>query len=133
MINKMNPTVKALWVDALRSGEYRQGKGQLHNGTTGEYCCLGVLCSLYIQHTGKGDWVHPDNSLTVFKSREGMNECFPPEEVQYWADLYCNDPRIMPSTDPRNDSFGTPAAVSHVNDRLGLTFAEIADLIEENL
>ena len=30
------------WVEALRSGKYRQGRGQLQ--TAGRYCCLGVAC-----------------------------------------------------------------------------------------
>src|SRR5688500_14463606 len=31
------------WVDALRSGEFRQGKRRLHTDD-GRYCCLGVAC-----------------------------------------------------------------------------------------
>jgi hypothetical protein len=40
----MNPEVKAKWVKALRSGEYRQIHGTFHKD--GGYCALGVLCSL---------------------------------------------------------------------------------------
>lgn len=40
----MNPELKKKWVDALRSGEYKQGKGIL-NGERG-FCCLGVLCEV---------------------------------------------------------------------------------------
>jgi hypothetical protein len=40
----MNPEIKASWVEALRSEEYKQGANALHrNGT---FCCLGVLCDL---------------------------------------------------------------------------------------
>lgn len=44
----MDPTVKQLWLDELRSGEYQQGKGNLRaivDGTEG-FCCLGVLCNI---------------------------------------------------------------------------------------
>src|ERR1700722_19140718 len=41
---KMDPALKAKWVAALRSGEYKQGDGKLHNRTDDSYCCLGVLC-----------------------------------------------------------------------------------------
>ncbi len=39
---KLQPEIKEAWCQALRSGRYRQGGGQLHcsNGT---HCCLGVL------------------------------------------------------------------------------------------
>lgn len=40
----MNPSIKASWVEALRSGDYSQGKGWLRKGDA--YCCLGVLCDL---------------------------------------------------------------------------------------
>lgn len=44
----MNPEVKTLWVNALRSGNYKQGHGTLHQiKPENEYlCCLGVLCVL---------------------------------------------------------------------------------------
>ena len=49
---------RALWVKALRSGEYKQTRGQLKNGDT--YCCLGVACDLYGKHVLKEDaWKLP--------------------------------------------------------------------------
>lgn len=36
--------IKAKWVAALRSGEFKQGKHYLHKGET--FCCLGVLCEI---------------------------------------------------------------------------------------
>jgi hypothetical protein len=32
------------WVEALRSGRYRQTKGSLKKSWYNEYCCLGVAC-----------------------------------------------------------------------------------------
>jgi hypothetical protein len=40
---KMNKKIKALWLAALRSGVYAQGRGKLHNMVGNTYCCLGVL------------------------------------------------------------------------------------------
>lgn len=37
------------WIDALESGKYEQGKGQLVSGCETKYCCLGVantVCDL---------------------------------------------------------------------------------------
>lgn len=45
------------WVAALRSGEYRQGKGALRIGD--EFCCLGVLCDIVKDDVGvewDGGW-----------------------------------------------------------------------------
>ena len=40
----MDAELKAKWVNALRSGDYRQAKGALKYA--GGFCCLGVLCDL---------------------------------------------------------------------------------------
>lgn len=46
----MNPDVKRQWVEALRSGEYAQGRSVLHDVATDTYCCLGVLCALAVKN-----------------------------------------------------------------------------------
>ena len=42
------------WVEALRSGEYKQTKSYLR--TKKGFCCLGVACDLYAKETGEGEW-----------------------------------------------------------------------------
>lgn len=45
MINEMTKEQKKIWVDALRSGKYQQGRGclkQENDDGTFSYCCLGV-------------------------------------------------------------------------------------------
>lgn len=34
------------WVNALRSGKFKQGTGALKNEFSNSYCCLGVACVL---------------------------------------------------------------------------------------
>lgn len=34
------------WVEALRSGNYKQGRYLLHNTVDNTYCCLGVLADI---------------------------------------------------------------------------------------
>lgn len=34
------------WVNALESGKFKQGKGQLYKENPDRYCCLGVLCKV---------------------------------------------------------------------------------------
>jgi hypothetical protein len=50
----MKLEIKTLWTTALRSGEYKQGKGTLRQ-TSGSpdvpdlFCCWGVLCDLAVK------------------------------------------------------------------------------------
>jgi len=46
----MNKKIKAKWIAALTSGDYKQAKGKLQ--TPDGYCCLGVLCDLHSKATG---------------------------------------------------------------------------------
>lgn len=39
---KVTHEIRAKWLEALRSGNYKQGKFGLRTGDT--FCCLGVLC-----------------------------------------------------------------------------------------
>lgn len=34
------------WIDALRSGEYKQGEAELYTPKTGTFCCLGVCARI---------------------------------------------------------------------------------------
>lgn len=40
----MNKVIKTKWINALRSGRYKQCKGRLKKGDG--YCCLGVLAKV---------------------------------------------------------------------------------------
>lgn len=51
MIKFVQPTTKQItkWVNALRSGKFKQGKNQLQIDT--KFCCLGVACEIFIPKT----------------------------------------------------------------------------------
>jgi hypothetical protein len=55
----MNEDVKKLWIEALKSGKYKQDKGQLRSDKG--YCCLGVLCDIYINQNEKLKWEKDTN------------------------------------------------------------------------
>ena len=63
----MNKTAKKLWLKALRSGEYEQGRGRLCD-PEGRMCCLGVLYDVAVD----GYWAKclfgwkPQNGYGVF-------------------------------------------------------------------
>jgi len=50
----MKTVTKAEWIDALKSGKYKQGEGRLRRDD--RFCCLGVLCDLMeVPYTLNGD------------------------------------------------------------------------------
>lgn len=109
----MNKDAQSKWVAALRSGKYEQGVSRLKTGTT--FCCLGVLCDLYLKEHSK------------FWGSDGAYEGDPdlPEKVVTWAGLADRDPSVI--FEGLNDRLTT------LNDRHQLSFRKIADLIEAQL
>lgn len=63
---KLDKTAKKIWCDALRSGEFIQGKGKLkagnQNGT--RYCCLGVACAIFPGLEGNNHGRYPSTFLS---------------------------------------------------------------------
>jgi hypothetical protein len=97
----MKKTVKKKWVEALRSGKYRQGRGYLRSTVRtsavdggGGYCCLGVLCDIYRKETGKGKWRRASYGETYSFEADGgqRSDCFPPQAVIEWAGLELDNP-----------------------------------------
>ena len=46
----MRKDLKKKWIEALRSGRFKQGKNALK--TNDKHCCLGVLCEVVITEAG---------------------------------------------------------------------------------
>lgn len=58
-IGKLPTTFKEKFLEALRSGEYKQGRGKLLTGN--KYCCLGVaghLCEIGKEHLERGCYLN---------------------------------------------------------------------------
>lgn len=110
----MNPEIKSKWLAALRSGEYKQGKGQLRKEDN--FCCLGVLCDLHAKETEQ-KWE------VDYVGGNYLNHCGNlPLAVRDWAGLGSANPKIEGDW------------LSNYNDNEpGKSFAEIADLIEKHL
>ncbi len=130
---KMNPEIKDLWLEGLRSGKYPQGRGMLVNTTrTGgsEFCCLGVLCDIAVQHgiirANDGD-VYGRRRFTTrgaYPEDNGFEYQVLPIEVKEWAGLDSQNPII-------ESDEGMTATTA--NDARGYDFRMIADLIEKHL
>lgn len=127
----MDKRVKELWVGALRSEQYPQGREALRTETG--YCCLGVLCNLFrLDGHPEAEWL-ADGSFTLGEGNSELGvdpveycETLPPP-VAEWAGLgKVVDPELG------------DALASHHNDGIAnitppKTFARIADLVEKYL
>lgn len=117
----MNPVAKELWLAALRSGEYSQGRNVLTHKVYGpvRHCCLGVLCEVAIK-SGVNVPAEWDGDIKYYGSKDGRGGL--PAEVRKWSGL---------------DEYGTvpllDVQLTHLNDVRRMSFNEIADIIEEQL
>jgi hypothetical protein len=106
----MDQKTKRAWMDALRSGGYKQTKSVLYNPQEDAYCCLGVLCRvadlpIYVNKNDVGNTV--------------LNAAGEEEDYQPLAKLVGRNLQPLFS---RNDEL--------VDGRHKHTFPEIADFIE---
>jgi hypothetical protein len=82
-MRKLDPEKKALWVAALRSGEYPQGRDHLatkRGDGTFAFCCLGVACEVAIKN-GLPLSVREDVGM---RRLYGGLSSYPPFEVSRW-------------------------------------------------
>ena len=128
----MNADVKQKWVEALRSGKFKQGrchlKWEADDGM--RHCCLGVLCELYVEVTDHAEWVPDPNSLIKNQILDDHNGTLPPD-VQQWADLPINDPHLL--AQPYNKPDADYHFITELNDNLNYDFKQLAELIEKQL
>lgn len=115
----MKPEIKKIWVDALRSGKYQQGKGCLYRD--GKFCCLGVACEEAVK-AGVEVEKYCDDQGRISYDTVALTL---PSSVRTWMGLKNNDPRVQTTLNGIESKW----FLSALNDG-GKTFAEIADLIE---
>lgn len=116
----MNENAKK-WVEALRSGKYKQGAGYLTRIIDDQEfdCCLGVACKLYQAE-------HGDLQIVKYHGMKSYDSKYAgvPEKVQKWLGMTSSAGK-----------FGTPdknfvyKSLAQENDN-GKTFNEMATLIE---
>lgn len=105
-MKKMNPKVKQAWIDALRSGKYKQGEGYLAQKAGEEtfYCCLGVLCELHRQDHGGSWYMSFDGSTMGYEDERRVQ--YPSASVKRWANLDPKaEPRLAEMNDIKSNSF----------------------------
>jgi hypothetical protein len=79
---------KALWVDALRTGQFKRGYFFLFDGK--RYCPLGVACELFRRFTGAGKWVQALDEWG-FEYEGSIYLCQPPQAVYEFFGLDIQD------------------------------------------
>lgn len=105
-------------IDALRSGEYQQGRYQLRSGD--RFCCQGVGCEVFRRNTGQGVW--EDGAFVVWDTYRSGG----------WVDRISEDYFGLTRADSddllcMND--GIPGERHEITGR-PCTFEEIADALE---
>lgn len=110
----MNQEIKAKWVTALRSGEYKQGIGMLRR-ENGDFCCLGVLCDLHSKETGT-EWETDSHDKTSYLNKSGSL----PIDVGVWANM-------------TSDYYTSLWRLISMNDTQNCNFKEISEYIEKVL
>lgn len=129
----MKDELRKRWTDALRSGQYKQGREWLCRN--GNYCCLGVACEVFKEDVGlavtsgeyKGSEVAPytyteyngggGNLPVAVQNLLGINGLgqLPPqarEDIAEWDKSY-------------------PLSLVSLNDELFYDFNKIADVIDK--
>lgn len=124
----MKPEVKKKWLEALRSGKYKQDRGYLK--TDEGYCCLGVLCDVYRKEKKKKLWQKHEgvgskpDTYAMFDERMVL-----PHQIREWAGLGdASNPMVYAGP-------GTVGmcSLADLNDHRGHDFEAIAMKIEEQL
>lgn len=106
----MDAALKQKWIDALRSGKYKQGIGDLRVALHGhyEFCCLGVLADV-----AGADW---RNGMLGACEVGAKDEAYLSPDVETLVGI----------------SYETQKTLAQMNDS-DVGFGEIADYIEANL
>lgn len=127
----MDPVVKEMWTEALRSGKYEQGHNRLRSNES--YCCLGVLCDLYdsrgwLIRTEYADEEYPfPHTYLTYKGATAI----PPEEVLEWANLTTKE--LIEIPDHPGELITATSVLMRKNDWENYTFEDMANLIDKEL
>lgn len=115
---KLNPEFKEKWIEALKSGKYKQGKGKLRSNKE-YYCCLGVACKIegipdvFLDTNVSNDYISTLPSEIITINLKPLNEGY----------TYSETVKTLVDMNDGNDESGISRK----------SFNEIADWIEENL
>lgn len=121
------------WIEALRSGEYKQGQGTLycHN----RFCCLGVLCNLQVNVPEVVDDSSSDFAYPIHLDDHGAKIDIPVELMSADAHLAAilttlNDLHIASSESAKNMAKRYAYEISYPV-KSSYNFEDIANILEQ--
>jgi hypothetical protein len=145
---QMDAKIKAQWIEELRSGRYKQGRGELHrlgtptrdgDVTEDKFCCLGILSKM-CHEAGAAPAEEMGDSVMAYG--EAGDTAYLPLDVVKWAGMKFEGDRAYPDS-PMEETRGiitygaAPSGDGGINLSLmndnGSTFDEIADTIEKHI
>ena len=133
----MDAQLKAKWVEALRSGEYQQAEGKLHDTKNNAFCCLGVLCRVMGAEFGPGQEEKEEEDGGMYMSTYDYvpvlnGRILSNNDDEELKESFCKEVGIPSQFDliELNDGRGNPGEPNY---KAPKSFSEIADYIEENL
>ena len=134
----MNVKIKNLWVEALKSENYKQAFNKLKvkdpEDNVVKFCPLGVLCDICIDESNlrcgwKPRYQWDNETFFAFYVNNGYSTYdefgFLPPDVKAWAELDSVVPKLKYKEEEKS--------INELNDIEKLSFEEIANLIEEQL
>jgi len=111
----MQEDLKQKWLEALRSGEFKQGRAVLHNTDDNSFCCLGVLCT--VDDNVKAVRVN-DMHSTVFKFPQDSDG----EHTGVLPRTYTDEIGLSPNL---------ASSLMSLNDSAAYNFEKLAEIIEK--
>lgn len=128
----MKPAIKRLWITALLSGKYKQGKSCLKKGN--KFCCLGVLSDLYAKKHNIEWKKEKYENVKLFNESELL-----PSKVMQWAALSRKNPMVKLTDEAKKkmgydeDDGNIKEDLTTLNDDVGCNFKVISECIKTSL
>jgi hypothetical protein len=129
----LGPKQKA-WVDALRSGEWKQTTGVLQAPRQESYCCLGVACKVAEPEvqTSKAFGLTEDGIVTTeYVGLAGTTLYDQQAVIEHYQFAQCAGSFCPTNLDMMNYGLDYIADLPRLNDKLHFNFSQIADYIEK--
>lgn len=124
---KLDPEIKAKWLEALRSDRYPKTKGALYRMVPDRthgigLCCLGVVCMV----KGVEFKVEAGSSAFIFPAENGFEDAHSAFLPEKWFNF------LFEGEPPQEVTNFIMHELSSLNDRVE-TFQPVIDYIERNL